>query len=174
MQYRLPCQGRSRATKQPAFRSGKGCAVYQSPKYATCDVCGLQVDAAVPKSFCTFCSISPGAGCPWVKPVAVCTAIGFFSVHIAGPAFNHEKDKLVPTDLPYESKHIEQSSMESTAISSGWGHLAIPYQVSTSTALPPGAGSFLEVSQWPRMSNLSSDSSTASTPLPLRSTRYDG
>jgi hypothetical protein len=148
--------------------------VDQLPKYVRCGVCGQQVDTAVPKSFCAFCSISPVSSCPWVKPVAVCTIFGFSAVHVAGPAFNHERGKLIPTDLPNESKHIEQTSMGSTAMSSGWGHLATVQAVSTSSALPPGAGSFPTVLQWPRTSNLSSDSSATSTPLPLRSTHYDG
>src|SRR5882762_10337000 len=92
-------------------------------QYVLCTICGQLVDAAVPKSLCAFCSLPGAPSCPWVRPVSGITTGLFFAVHVAGPSWDHDKGKLTPADLPYESKHIEQS-VGSTSALSGWCHLA--------------------------------------------------
>lgn len=100
-------------------------------KYVRCDVCEQRVDAAVPKSFCPFCSVSPGArSCPWTKPAAIAT-LGLFGAHVAG----------IPPDTEckpaYEACQFsigkEGGDLEDKRPSGPLGRLTI--EVSTSTAV---------------------------------------
>jgi hypothetical protein len=104
-------------------------------QYVRYSVCGQEVDASVPKIFCGFCSLPGSPSCPWTAKVAAPTLV-LFGLHTGGPV-NHRNGKLTPTDLPYESKHIEQS-VGSTSALSGWGNLATVQAVSTnaSTFMP--------------------------------------
>src|SRR5690242_11473741 len=92
-------------------------------QYVKCQVCDEWVDPSVPKAFCGFCSVALGLACPWTAKVAAPTLL-FFSAQAIGVAFDHEKGKLLRTDIPREEmEHIELSTGNST-VPSGWGHSA--------------------------------------------------
>jgi hypothetical protein len=82
-------------------------------------------------------------------PISGLTTGLFFAVHVAGPAWDHDKGKLIPTDLPYEQKHIEQSTGNSTVPLTGVGHLSV-MQVSTASSTIQSSAS-AGFSQWPKV-----------------------
>ena len=144
---RAPVLGVGYCTKErPAGRRHsprKGERVCDMSHYVQCDTCGQPIDPSVPKAFCGFCSVTPGASCPWTAKAAVPTLFAF-GLHVAGPVFGHEKGDFVPTDLPREGmEHIEQLSAGNSAVQSGFGAVQV---MGTSTSAPTRAALSSDVS----------------------------
>ena len=118
--------------------------------YDHCGTCGGQVDVSVPREFCPFCNTPAAKKFTGLLPFAV--GVGYFVVSVGGPAFAHDKGKLVPKDLPHEQIDLPHSGGNSTALpQTGWGQLATIANVTTSPGSIgiQGDGVHPLVLQWP-------------------------